>query len=97
MDPTQIAAIIYAVICLTYGGKIMAPEPQLNMPPPVTSEIHVVLESGAVVKGEKVQREIVREIVIKQDPAPEPAKPKPSLVGPAFLTVLAILVFGGAK
>ena len=92
MNPSQIAAIIYAVICLTYGGKIMTPEPQLNMPPPKMSEIHITLESGTAVEG--VQKETVREIVIKQDPAPEPEKPKPSLVGPAFLTVIAILVFG---
>ena len=91
MGATQVAAIIYAIICLTYGGKLMAPEPVLNVPPPPTPEIHITL--GSEVDG--VQKETVREIVIRQDPLPVRAEPaKPSLVGPALLMTIAVLVFG---
>lgn len=89
MGATQVAAIIYAIICLTFGGKLMAPEPVYNVPPPPASEIHITLE------GNDVTKEVVRKIVIKQDPLPVRVEPaKPSLVGPALLVTIAVLVFG---
>ena len=92
MGSTQVAAIIFAMISLTFGGKEMVSEPVYNVPYQQPVEIHMFLENAEALPQDT---KVLREVVIKQAPPMTIDPPKRNLATPALLITLALLVFGG--
>lgn len=95
MGANQIAAIVFAIMSFTFAGKQLATEPQYNLPQQQPTEVRVIMEDGTVLS--QAENKVVKEIVVSQSPVYMPEPPKPSLVGPALLITLALLVFGSGN
>jgi len=94
MEGLQIAAIIFTMISLTFGGSALtASEPVITTPP--VQPVEVTINEFSVPTA-SIQQPFVKTYVIKTEPAPnvEPPKPKPNLAVPALLLTIAVLVFG---